>query len=161
MLAAMCAVLGAAATINIGTFMKISLVSLPVLIGGIVFGAVDGALIGGVGTFIYQLVAYGLEWSTVLWLLPYIAAGLIAGLMSKKWGYNPNQKQMILINIVVAIAITLVNTLSLIIYYQVLKIDKAILFTSLPSKILTAVIRAVLFAFIIPPLAKAIKKVVR
>ena len=216
MLAAMCAVLGVF-SIDIGTFMKISLVSLPIIIGAYVFGAIDGALIGGVGTFIYQLLSKGLDWSTPLWILPYIAAGIVAGLMAKrmklnskklmtvniitavilvvcfayriqtngmdaatgiwigaiivmaavsgfislKLGTNDEYKKLIVINTVTAIMITLVNTVCLIIYYHVLEIPKAVLFTSLPVKIFNSAVRAVLFTFIIPPLAKAIKKAVR
>ena len=53
-LAAMCAVLGAV-SIDLGN-LKLSFESLPVIIGALLFGPVDGLLIGGIGTFLYQFL---------------------------------------------------------------------------------------------------------
>ena len=57
MLAAMCAVLGAVA-LDVGN-LKITLESVPIIVGALLFGSLDGAAIGFVGTLVYQLLRYG------------------------------------------------------------------------------------------------------
>ena len=59
MLAAMCAVLGYL-SLDFGN-LKITFESLPILLGAMLFGPADGFLIGTVGTFIYQLLRYGVS----------------------------------------------------------------------------------------------------
>ena len=56
MLCAMCAVLGYVA-LDLGS-IKLTFESLPVLLGALLFGPVDGMFIGGIGTLLYQLVRY-------------------------------------------------------------------------------------------------------
>ena len=81
-LAAMCAVLGAV-SLDLGN-MKFSFESLPVLIGAFLFGPLDGLLIGGVGTLLYQLLRYGVTVTTPLWIMPYMLCGLFVGWYAKK-----------------------------------------------------------------------------
>ena len=50
MLAAMCAILGYLA-LDLGS-LKFTFESLPVLLGALLFGPIDGMLIGGVGTLL-------------------------------------------------------------------------------------------------------------
>ena len=57
MLAAMCAALGYAA-LDFNN-LKITFESLPILLGALLLGPVDGMAIGVVGTLIYQLIRYG------------------------------------------------------------------------------------------------------
>ena len=70
MLAAMCAVLGAVA-LDVGN-LKITLESVPIIVGALLFGSLDGAAIGFVGTLVYQLLRYGVSVTTLLWILPYV-----------------------------------------------------------------------------------------
>ncbi len=42
--------------VNLGGNFKITFESLPVHIGALLFGPVDGMLIGGIATFIYQVL---------------------------------------------------------------------------------------------------------
>ena len=68
MLAAMCAALGYAA-LDFNN-LKITFESLPILLGALLLGPVDGLAIGVVGTLIYQLIRYGVSATTLLWILP-------------------------------------------------------------------------------------------
>ena len=81
MLAAMCAVLGAL-SIDLGN-LKITFEGFPVLLGALLFGPLDGLAIGGIGTLVYQLLRYGVSVTTPLWILPYMLAGLLVGLIAK------------------------------------------------------------------------------
>ena len=62
MLAAMCAALGYAA-LDFNN-LKITFESLPILLGALLLGPVDGLAIGVVGTLIYQLIRYGVSATT-------------------------------------------------------------------------------------------------
>ena len=68
MLAAMCAVLGYL-SLDFGN-LKITFESVPILLGALLLGPIDGMAIGGVGTLLYQLVRYGVSVTTLLWILP-------------------------------------------------------------------------------------------
>ena len=111
MLCAVCAVLGYVA-LDMGS-VKITFESLPILLGAMLFGPVDGMLIGGIGTLLYQGVRWGLMLTTVLWIMPYILCGLAAGLYAKKRRFKLNAKQLIFITCVVNVMEFLLNTLAL------------------------------------------------
>ena len=98
MLAAMCAVLGAVA-LDAGN-LKITLESVPIIVGALLFGSLDGAAIGFVGTLVYQLLRYGVSVTTLLWVLPYVVCGLIIGLYAQKRGFSLSTKQTIIIVVI-------------------------------------------------------------
>ena len=66
-------------------FIKISLTGLPIIFIAVVYGPIEGMLVGGIGEFFCQLVSqYGLTPTTPLWVLPAIVRGLIVGLLFKQ-----------------------------------------------------------------------------
>ena len=119
MLAAMCAVLGAVA-LDVGN-LKITLESVPIIVGALLFGSLDGAAIGFVGTLVYQLLRYGVSVTTLLWILPYVVCGLIVGLYAQKRGFSLSTKQTIIIVVIAELVVTTLNT-------GVMYIDSKILF---------------------------------
>ena len=60
--------------------VKISFASLPVVIAAMLFGPVDGFLVGFLGEFMTQMLKYGFTATTVLWILPPALRGLVIGL---------------------------------------------------------------------------------
>lgn len=108
MLAAMCAVLGYLA-IDTGS-IKITFESLPILLGALLFGPVDGMLIGGIGTLIYQLLRYGVSVTTPLWILPYVLAGALCGGAARRRGFSLTRRQTMVLTIVCELMVTLMNT---------------------------------------------------
>ncbi|MBQ7602485.1 MAG: ECF transporter S component, partial [Lachnospiraceae bacterium] len=60
LLAALCAVLGSVAAIDIG-IAKLTFENVPVVIAGLLFGPVDGMLVGFVGIFLSQVIRYGID----------------------------------------------------------------------------------------------------
>ncbi|MDO4981937.1 MAG: 5-formyltetrahydrofolate cyclo-ligase [Eubacteriales bacterium] len=157
MLAAMCAVLGYV-SLDMGN-LKITLESLPVLLGALVFGAPDGAVIGLVGTFVYQLLRYGFSATTLLWMLPYVIGGAIAGFYAKKKSFSLSFLQTLFIVLVSELVITTLNT-------GVMYIDSKIygyysrvyIFGSMALRYLVCIGRCVVYSFILPLLIKLLRE---
>lgn len=59
--------------------IEISFKSLPVVVGALLFGPASGALVALLGEFLAQLLAWGLQPNTILWVLPPVANGLVVG----------------------------------------------------------------------------------
>jgi len=118
MLAAVCAVLGYFALDFFS--LKITLESFPVLLAALMYGPVSGMAVGGIGTFLYQLLRYGLEASTPLWVAPYLAGGLVAGLYAKRSGFNNSKKEIFRISMITELVIFACNTVSLYLYSKII-----------------------------------------
>ena len=153
MFCAMCAVLGYLA-LDFGN-LKVTFESLPVFLAALLFGPVNGALVGGVGTLIYQFLRYGLTLTTPLWILPYALAGLVVGLFARHWKYTPTPRQTLLLVVFAELMITALNT-------GVLYIDSklfgyyspAFLFGSLGLRLVICVVKSVAFGLLLPALTK-------
>ena len=157
-LSAICVVLGYV-SLEVGSDFKFTFENLPVIIGAMMFGPVDGMLIGLVGTFLYQLIRYGLEPSTVLWIVPYVLSGLFVGLVSRAFRYNMKIWQIIILMLLNGLLVTGINTACLYIYYKfILLIPTETLLVKLPLKLGISAIKAVAYSFLVPLLIMALKK---
>jgi len=157
LLAALVVVLGYYA-IDLGN-NKITLESLPVLMGALMFGPIDGMLIGGVGNFIYQILKYGFSVTTVLWILPHIIQGLLVGLYAKKRGFRPKRSECIIVVLLSELLTTVLNTGviaadALIFGYY----TKAYVFGSLVVRIVTCVVKGIIYGALLPELIKLLRK---
>ncbi len=138
--------------------MKISVDSLPVLVGALLLGPLDGLAIGLIGSFFNQLLTYGLTATTVLWILPAGLRGLLVGLYAKKHDFILSQPQMIVITVSSALAVTALNTIIMAVdsiiygYYS-----NAYVFGALVFRILAGILTALVFSVLLPPLIRAIK----
>ena len=94
-LAAMVVVLGFT-SVRIGNIMKVSLEDFPVIIAALMFGPADGMIVAGIGILLYQLLSYGITATTVLWILPFVVVGGLAGLYARRSAFNNNRKQILL-----------------------------------------------------------------
>jgi len=155
MLAAMCAVLGYVA-LDTGS-IKITFESLPILLGALLFGPLDGLAIGLVGTTIYQLARYGISATTPLWIAPYAIAGAFVGYSAKRKHFALGQKETTVLVTISELFITLFNTLTLYIdsklfgYYLV-----GFIATSLVLRLVICIAKAVVFALVLPRLLRAV-----
>ncbi len=67
--------------------IEISLKSLPVVVGALLFGPACGGLVALLGEFLAQLLAWGLQPNTLLWVAPPVANGLVVGAFAVRfWG---------------------------------------------------------------------------
>ena len=157
MLVALCAVLGYIA-IDLGS-IKITFESLPILLGALLFGPADGALIGGLGTLIYQILRYGISVTTVLWMLPYILIGYFAGLFAKRYTYRPSRKAVVIAVMLCELLVTVLNTgvlyLDSIIYGYYYK---GIILGMLAIRLVIAVVKGGVFGILLPVLMEAVFK---
>ncbi len=111
MFAAMVTVLAAAA-IKTGN-LKITIEAMPVFLGALMLGPIDGMVIGGIGTLLYQLLSYGVTATTALWIAPYVLLGLCVGAVSARHGYACTKRQLVLLVVLGELGITALNTASL------------------------------------------------
>lgn len=153
-LAAMVVVLGyLAITTNA---VKISFETLPILFAALALGPLDGLIVGGVGTLIYQMLLYGFSLTTALWILPYLACGLVAGAMGK--ALSKEGKSMFLICTSSELVVTILNTLAIYVdskiygYYFPGLITGALLL-----RLGIAIAEGIAFALVLPPLLKRVR----
>ena len=66
--------------------LKLTFEHLPVILVAVLFGPVDGLIVGGLGELINQMLTFGFTPTTVLWMLPAMFRGLSVGLASKLLG---------------------------------------------------------------------------
>ena len=141
---------------------KISISGFPVLMGALLFGPVHGFVIGLLGSFLEQMVTFGLTATTILWCLPVAIRGLLVGLYAKWRHYDLGRVELIVLTAVTALVLTALNT-------AVMYIDAVIygyfsyayVFGALVSRIVVGVITGVVFALVLPPLMKPVKKVIQ
>ena len=97
MLTAVYVVLNFAGTVRLG-WINISVASLPVIVGAML------------GAFMGQLLTYGVTATTILWILPQAARGLLVGVYAKHCGYKFSSGQLTLALIGTALVVTALNT---------------------------------------------------
>ena len=157
LLAALCAVLGSVAAIDIG-IAKLTFENVPVVIAGLMFGPVDGMLVGFVGIFLSQLLRYGIDASTMLWVAPYVLSGLVVGLGALLCRFRPKFWQLLSILIADAVAVTGTNTFGLYIYYYyILQTPKQTMFAAIPIRLAVSVVKGILYAVLMPLLIRGLE----
>lgn len=156
MLSAVCAVLGYVA-LDLGN-IKITFESLPVLLAGFMFGPADGMLVGGIGTFIYQILRYGFSATTFLWILPYVICGLIVGTIGRTRNGDIDSRRVMLTVIIAEVLILIINTgviyIDSIIYGYY---SAAYVFGSLAIRIVICIIKSIAFGLVMPMLIKGLR----
>lgn len=156
MLAAVCAVLGYVA-LDVGN-LKITFESLPILLAAFLFGPMDGALVGGIGTLLYQLLRYGVSATTGLWILPYICCGFFAGLLVRQEGRSETRRITVTV-FLMEIMIFLMNTAVIYIdskiygYYSA-----AYVFGSFGLRFVICIVKSMAFAAVLPVLLKGLRR---
>ncbi|MCD8017360.1 MAG: ECF transporter S component [Oscillospiraceae bacterium] len=156
MLAALCAVLGYV-SLDLGN-MKITFESLPILLGALMFGPLDGFAAGAMGTLIYQLLRYGVSVTTLLWILPYALAGLAAGWYAKRRGFVLRGTETLVLVMACELLITLLNTGMMYVdskiygYYSF-----AYIFGSFAMRLVLCLAKGAAFGAVLPRLVRALQ----
>ena len=134
-LTAMCVVLGLV-SLDFGN-LKITFEDLPILLGAALFGPWDGMIIGVLGTSIYQMLRFGADPTLPLWVIPLMVGGLVAGMLAKR----------------------ALNTVSLIIYSHIYGFfTPAYILAPLLPRFLIAIAKGSVYANVMPPVIRAIRK---
>ncbi len=141
--------------------MKISLTGLPILIGAMMFGPVEGLMIGLVGEFISQMTGYGLTATTVLWILPPALLGFVIGLFAIRWQKTERELNPLMLYLPILLALAADTTLTTGVMWvdcQVYHYSFAVYAPYILWRYVADLIKAVLYAVIMPPILKAIRK---
>ena len=157
MFAAMVTVLGLV-SISTGN-LKITVEALPVFLGALLLGPVDGLAIGGVGTLLYQLLRFGVSATTALWIAPYVLLGLCVGAVSARHGYDCTPRQLALLAVLGELGITVLNTGSLYLdsliygYYS-----PVFVFGTLPLRLAICAGKGIVLALLLPTLLRVTRR---
>ena len=157
LLSAMCVALGYF-SLDLGAW-KFTFENVPVIIGAMMFGPVDGALIGFIGIFLTQMLKYGIEISTPLWVLPYVVSGLLVGFVAKKNRFSMKPAGIVILMIVNGLVVTGVNTLCLFVYYRyIIQAPIQAVITKIPLRVAISLVKAVAYAVLIPLVIRGLEK---
>lgn len=139
--------------------MKITLDSLPILIGAALLGPLDGMSIGLIGSFINQMITYGFSVTTLLWILPAGVRGLMVGAYAKHKKFEMTRTQTVFITVLSALVVTALNTLVMYIDSKIFGYySYAYVFGAMIPRIIAGVITAVVFAVLLPELLKILRR---
>ena len=160
MLIAIYVVLSIITPVKIANF-KFTFEAFPILIAGLLFGPIDGLMVGGIGSFIYQLLfsGYGITATTILWVLPHALSGLIVGAYAKFKKFELSVIDIGLISIISALLVTVLNVLALYVdsklygYYSYV-----LVFGNVLVKVLIGIILAIVYTSILPKLIDFLRK---
>lgn len=133
-------------TIRIGNDLKITLTALPFIVIAFLCGPVEGLITGLLGTFLSQMLTYGITVTTVLWILPYAVQALIAGLIFKKLQKKIDIKT-------VALSVFVSGLVSVIITWIASYVDGVVIFKYMTLEVLIGLIPIRLVVWVIVSIA--------
>ena len=139
--------------------MKITLDSLPVLVGAALLGPLDGLAVGLIGSFLNQMITYGFTATTLLWILPAGIRGLLVGLYARRRGFDMTLKQTVFITVATALLVTALNTFFMYVDSWVYSYSYAAALATLALRILAGIITAVLFSLLLPAILKSLRRI--
>lgn len=146
--------------IKIGNAFKISIATLPVLVGGLLFGPLHGFVIGFAGCFINQMIVYGFMAATMLYVGAYAITGLVAGLMASMWKYEYSPKRIAVISVISTSVLTILNTVA--IYLQSHWegwYSSKLVFGSLVGKFVKNIILSAAYTILLPPILREARRI--
>ncbi len=160
MLMALYVVLSIMTPVKVANF-KFTFEAFPILVAGLLFGPLDGFYVGGIGSFIYQLLfsGYGITATTPLWILPHALSGLLVGFYAKRKGFSLSFIETVIIASISALLVTTLNLMALYVdsklygYYSY-----ALVFGNLVFKIAVGIILAFIYSMALPKLLGFLKK---
>lgn len=145
--------------------LKITFDGLPLLFISIVAGPVDGMIVGGLGTFLKDLIkpmivptAYGLSITTPLWMIPAIVRALIVGLVFRKKDVNENPYVWFIVGTLTALLTTALNTVIWILDGIIFGYSPAFTYLMIVLRIVFGLITSLIYIFMIPKIVLAVKK---
>lgn len=157
-LAAMYVVL---AYFSVGTNdFKVAFGSIAILMAALLMGPTAGFAVGAMGEFINQLLKYGIDPTTPMWLIPYACAGLVVGIIIHFCKYKPSNFVLFLSialhEIIITALVTPVNYFAAVIQGWG---NWPMIAAAIPLRVAIMGVRVLIYFIVVPVLYKAIKKV--
>lgn len=137
---------------------RITFESVPVILAAFLLGPIDAAIVGGIGNLLYQVLYYGFDITTLLWILPYIIAGLTVAKLTKR----KTQKEISVLTILGELIITTLNTVVMFVdakikgYYTF-----AYVFGNIVIRYIVGIIKAGVVSLLMYQLVERLKKFVK
>ena len=128
---------------NLG-LIKLTFESFPVLVASLMFGWVDGLLVGAVGGLLNQML------TTLMWILPNAVRGLLVGLYAKKHGLDLTMKQTAGIVLATSLLVTALNTVALYIDSQIFHYPISLTVGAIALRFLSSVVMAAIYTLVTP-----------
>ncbi len=148
--------------------IKLTFASLPTLICAMLFGPIDGFLVGFLGAFMEQMIRYGFTATTVLWVLPPAIRGLFVGvcvlLLKKQMSVDAilSTKRPYVYFVVTLISGVLVSTLNTLVYYVDAKLyhyyEYHLIFGMFWVRIASGLLSTLLMALVALPVVAALQR---
>lgn len=150
---------------------QIPISCFPLILASVMLGPVWGTTVGIVGSFLSQLF-FGLSWSTIVWMLPTICYSFSVSLLFLL--FRKSYKTYIL-GIQLFLSSLLLSALNLLAMYfdiNILAVNYGFLFGSneflnglfgvfVSLKLIGAIAFSIIFAIIVPPVVKNLKKSIK
>ena len=145
-------------SISIGKNFALSFAGLPVIMCGFMYGPAAGFISGFFGSFLSQILGpYGFTVTTVLWAMPAGVLGIITGAYASREKYVLKRTSMLIMILISNLIVTLLNTGVMVIDGTIFHyLNWASLLVAVPFRIISGVLRAVIYAAIIYPVISRI-----
>lgn len=132
-------------------FIKISVKALPIIFIAVLYGPIEGALVGGLGELICQLFSpYGLTATTPLWILPFTVQGLIVGFLMRQKNPKDHIVLWIVTVAVSCLAVTIINTFSIWLDAKIFEYPSQLTFISIVLRFVGSIISSIVYGLIVP-----------
>lgn len=140
--------------------LKITMSGLPIIVVAVMFGPIEGMIVGFCGAFLSQLLGYGFTMTTILWIMPAVFRGLYVGICCKKINFQEDFIKVIIIIVSSSIFVTLLNTgvmwIDSIIYGYY---SYAYIFGSLIYRIASGILSGIVYYFLTPLIVIPLSKI--
>ncbi len=148
--------------------IKITFASLPTIICAMLFGPIDGFLVGFLGAFLEQMLKFGFTATTMLWILPPAIRGLFIGLcavlLRKHMSVDSilQTKRPYVYFIFCILSGIIVSTLNTLVFYVDAKIyhyyEYHMIFGVFWIRIASGIVSSLLMALVALPVVAALKR---
>ena len=136
--------------------------SLPIILGALLYGPVGGLLVGLLGSLMNQLITYGLTATTVLWVIPAAARGLMIGAYAKKCHFELSRAKIVGVLCLTAVVVTALNTGAM--YFDSVingYYNYAYVFGGVITRVVAGVATALVMSFVAPPVVSMLDRSLR
>ncbi len=150
-------------TIPLGN-IRITVASLAVIVCALLYGPVDAVIITALGEFLSQMLKYGFDSTTVLWIIPPCLRGLIVGILAliSIRTLRPLEKRPVFLyitTICAAVFVTMGNTLVMYIDSVIKQYYKpGLIIADLSARLITGLVTAAIVTTLSVPVTMALKK---
>ncbi len=138
--------------------IKLTFESFPVLVAGLMFGWVDGLLVGAVGGFLNQMITYGFTVTTLMWIFPNALRGLLVGLYARKYNYELSMKRTAGIVLATSLLVTALNTVALYVDSQIFHYPISLTVGAIALRFLSSVVMAAIYTLVTPRTVELLRR---